>query len=30
MKRLLLSAALCALPMTAITAPPAHAQWTGL
>ena len=28
MKRLLLSAALCALPMTAITAPPAHAQWT--
>ena len=28
MKRLLLSAAICALPMTGITAPPAHAQWT--
>ena len=27
MKRLLLSAALCAFPVTLITAPPAHAQW---
>ncbi|MEO1361377.1 MAG: P-type conjugative transfer protein TrbJ, partial [Pseudomonadota bacterium] len=29
MKRLLLSAALCALPMTVITAPPAAAQFFG-
>ena len=29
MKRLLLSAALCALPMTALTAPPAAAQFFG-